>query len=382
MCRLPGNSKGFSLIELALIVGIIGLMAGSALQTYRNYATQKVLLTNQATKKAVSDALARFFYEHKRYPCPGDPSLPPSDPNAGVENCLSSLTGNGCVGGVCRINGARTISGVTSTVLTGTLPSVTMGVTLKSTLDGWGSKLGYAVTETMTQDGNYNDQNGTIGYKVYDKTSGTSTAARNPNVPDSFDPSIGAIGAFELAVVSYGQDQRGAYNYQGKAMKPCTGLGLDIENCNGDSTFMLAPSYFSYVDNAEHFDDAFVISDVQKESDKWQISSTAMSNKTGGKVGVGTSAPSYPLDVNGNILTSEYQSDTYCDQDGNNCFASSQIAGSGMVCDNGLLTGFSNNAADCLRKFDPASVQSASCSTGEYINGFDSNGKPTCGTPP
>lgn len=163
-----GKAAGFSLIELAIVVTIIGLFIASALQTYRIYQQESARGTNFDRKKTIEVALGKFMAVHGRLPCPADPSLAVGTANAGRENCrpnnvaYPTLACNAS-NSLCRINGARYAYPEGTTVVLGTVPTKTgedrvlrggipyasLGLAPRDGYDAWGSMFAYAVTEML-----------------------------------------------------------------------------------------------------------------------------------------------------------------------------------------------------------------------------------------
>ncbi|MDE1151890.1 MAG: hypothetical protein PW788_05065 [Micavibrio sp.] len=287
-------AAGFSLIELSILLLIIGLLSTTALQTYRQYIIDKTNNTTSASLTQAKQSLSNFVFQHGRLPCPADPSLAPDDVHAGIEFCPTG-TAIGCSGfgggnKVCRINGARPTSDSISPftpdpVLTGALPYLTLGITETDAMDGWNNKLSYNVTEYMTRAGSgapgsmsYNDQYGAINIQVYDPVNKAIISGLNPAITGTALPN-----SYLLAVVSHGSDGRGAYNYYGKMTRACaaTGTTRDAENCNGDATFLDRGtgngSVYSLAPGANYYDDAFVISSLPKDNDKWSMGASGTS---------------------------------------------------------------------------------------------------------
>jgi len=385
MKRKIQAEAGFSLIELAIIVGIIGLMVASSMQTYLQYKHTKEVSDTSFHRDNVVAAMERFVYANQRLPCPADPTLTPNDPKAGQENCLTSDSSvNYCEGGVCRRKGYRDTStpldGVKENLIIGTVPYMTLGIGLKDAMDGWGNKMGYAVTQELTEAGKYDLSKGVINIQQYIPTLG----ALSPVFNNTYCPG-NKVGCFSIALWSAGPDRKGAYNYYGTLQQPCTaGTGYDVDNCNSDNTFVLTDGLYSNVKGPTHYDDPFVIDQLSIESDKWAMASAGvMNNKTNGNVGIGTQSPAFPLDVGGNMLLENYYSDQYCNSDTSShyCFDPGIIGGIGINCNGGVMTGVASSKMKCADLLDMTSISPATCGSGMYMKGIDASGNAICQGP-
>ena len=392
--------SGFSLVELAVILAITGLFVATALQSYRTYVHNKAENVTALNRNTVAAALARYVYTHQSLPCPADPSLTPEDPNAGKQNCLDANVAMQntipyCSGAVCREYGYRDTSGnfVHNGFLIGAVPYVALGITLPDTLDGWGNKMTYAVTESMTKSGQYIPDKGVLNVEQYNSLFNDIEKLYSPDCTN-------VLGCWDLVVFSAGPDRKGAYNYEGKQTVSCTpspysGTGLppnvdhgdaqgyDSENCDMDPTFVMPYSLYNPTKGATHYDDPFMIDQLTIQSDNWvlQGASHYMNNKSGGKVGVGTVSPQHMLDVAGNIrVKGNVYSDSYCNPSSGDCFNPKIFAGTtGITCNSGMMTGVKNSLPQCAYYMDPSMISTGTCPTaGTYLRGYNADGTPDC----
>jgi hypothetical protein len=395
MIRDTGKDAGFSLIELAILLTIVSLMAATALQSFREYNVIKTRNDTFSHRDVVEQGLVRFIYNFRRLPCPADPALPPGAALAGFEQCL---TGTGqtavpyCNGKVCRAVGGRYTDEdgdtVKDNILTGAIPYATIGVPLSQTIDGYGSKFGYTVSEYLTRQGSgapgsrsYSDQYGVVGLSSYHQNTGTIEKAFNTDVLNP-DGTTGAADAYMFALVSYGPNRKGGYGYNGQLIAPCSGQGRDITNCDGDSSFLgPGPGLFSYVPGPNYFDDPVVDTSLVLESDKWKYASTTgiRDKNNGNNVGINTATPEVPLHVNGNILVQQYDASNFCDDKGVNCMPIAKLTSEGMSCgENGIMYGAQNNSLLCVDKLSTTTLKPKTCPSKQYVTGFDITGTPIC----
>ncbi|SDF75327.1 prepilin-type N-terminal cleavage/methylation domain-containing protein [Limimonas halophila] len=76
MTRRPDHvaRRGFSLLELAIALAIIGLLAGGTMQLVTAFSAEQRLDVTRQRLKAVEQALVRYASRHGRLPCPRDAS--------------------------------------------------------------------------------------------------------------------------------------------------------------------------------------------------------------------------------------------------------------------------------------------------------------------
>ncbi|MFA5858062.1 MAG: prepilin-type N-terminal cleavage/methylation domain-containing protein [Elusimicrobiota bacterium] len=67
MMNLKKNSKGFTLIELVVVLVIIGILAVIAVPSYRNYTRRAMAAEGNALLGAILSAQKAYFTEANRY---------------------------------------------------------------------------------------------------------------------------------------------------------------------------------------------------------------------------------------------------------------------------------------------------------------------------
>lgn len=423
-----GRQGGFSLLEMSIVIMMMGMMIALAAQYYTIYLRQTKDDVSFENIQYIKSAIAEFYTDRGRYPCPTDPSLPQSDPNYGIEMCpgrnvggvaVPNIAVGACWGQLCRVESERSIDlngdGVDDpqTVLVGAFPIKNMmrdmiadpsdtnpsnGIDMMpvdidfpgtQTLDAWRNKFVYAVTESMTDATTYNNNLGAV------------------TIIDEFDNSlVDPDDSAHYAVVSLGENGRGAYNalgnLVGQSCDPATvpasydpmnpGIvsqnSIEYENCNADSVFVSA---LKNEEQGDGYNDDMVAFETWFANDLWApspVNPIHVYNVNIGNVGVGTDNPVQRLDVSGDIQASEALATEFCNvSTGAGCFDPRVIAGEiaggdGMGCGPGeVMRGIENGAAICIEWFPDTTFSAASCPPGppkQYLVGIRSNGTLIC----
>jgi len=405
-----GTQKGFSLIELAILMAITGLLVASALSTYDSYTKRKAYNSTIEKRNNIQIAFGRFKSEYGRLPCPADPSLPVSHPDAGKENCrpggvaYPTLSPSGCVGH-CRIAGARRQFGTLPSgtyptngvpvppgveydrLLRGVVPYKTLGLALREAYDGWGTMMTYVVTELLASSYllsndqvppygkiKYQERYGAISLLVWDKEDGA-----DESVPYNVDQDTPELDGWPFVVVSHGPDTKGGWTINGTVAVPCSGVGRDIPNCDPESAAFVEPTYMVMVQGPLFYDDPMLMTDYVTEADKWYYTGVKTIQNKGGRVGINTENPAHPLDVAGEMRSEKARVHQYCDTNGEKCFNSSLVGSSlGIDCAHSPMLGIINNGPSCDPKLNLGSITVGNCPPNHYLVGFCADGSKMC----
>jgi type IV pilus assembly protein PilA len=66
--RRKSNQKGFTLIELMIVVAIIGILAAIAIPQFASYRAKAQNKGSQSDVRNISTELNAYFAEHQEYP--------------------------------------------------------------------------------------------------------------------------------------------------------------------------------------------------------------------------------------------------------------------------------------------------------------------------
>jgi len=145
MNRINRMQKGFTLIELMIVVAIIGILAAVAIPQYQDYTVKAKLSKVQSTLAPVKTALALFFQENGSFPASADAwaSFGIASPTLPTEVSALSVA---ATSGAINTTIANVGPGVNGGILTLT-PSQTVGQTAMT----WAPTCDAAITSTVAK---------------------------------------------------------------------------------------------------------------------------------------------------------------------------------------------------------------------------------------
>ncbi len=366
LCR----QRGLTLIEVAIGMIILGILMSGALAIYRVQQHMRAAEVTARNLETVEEALGTFVSRFNRYPIPmafavveGETGYGQSSALAGSCNA-SPPTDNR----ICRSTGAGG-----GNVLIGSLPFHDLNLPADKTVDGYGRRFTYAVTEMMTV-----PETPTVPWvpavcvRRQEMNASGSIVEVDCTAPDN-PPQ-------DIALVSHGRDGQGAWTPEGSAHITCgtDGPRKQDANCDNDGHFLQPRGRFQG-DTAEYNDDVISV-DVLPDSNHWQELTEGIFNRGEHFVGLGVENPGAALDVAGNIKADNLRAIELCERDGDNainCFTPEKIAGQDplMRCgEAGLVSGIDHGQVRCQ-----GLMNSFSCPPDQPLSGINADGSPRCG---
>lgn len=392
------KNKGFSLIEVAILLVIVGLFAVPLAQAYHIWVKQQEYRTTEARQIEILDSINHFVNENGRYPVPASLVAVEGDVAYGAEGNPSPLectnAGWEATDGLCRTD---TASGP---VLIGAVPFQALRLNASSSIDKWHNRILYAVSGNQTDPSLYNaaDTAGAITVRSY-------SVAHAPTI----DVTHGTT--YDVVLISHGRTAMGAYTVAGVQPVPCTAGRVESENCNLTSTFILhvnpqisSARTHATADTPRFYDDLTRAQNFVP-TDQWYRHDPVVTHATtrATRIGINTPAPEERVDVHGNIRADiAIISDAVCGTGGIDCFNPRIIAGTQpeMDCNQNSLPGAEpilriansrvwcgspvNNSGTVLDgdAFQFTTFIPKNClATGELMIGIDASGQPICAVP-
>lgn len=331
---VPGRCDGFSLIEMSIALIIAALFIVPLAAIYQISVKQAISSTNVSRMTEVQETINFFAVNSNRYPRPASLYAAPGDTDYGLEfsGAIDDCAGWPTASGVCR-------SGVGATaVLIGAVPFVDLGMNPDIAHDYWDNKILYAVTETQTAV--YAPGMGQISVQGYsDNVAFTLVTLSTDN---------------DMALVSHGENGRGAYTRSGTALSACT-TGVpspETENCNMNNIFVLR-SYTdalsgdpigmtSLIPGPDYYDD-YVLEQDGVPQDLWlqSLFDSDYALTFASRIGMGTIDPQERMHVVGVVRADDLMTDNVCDNALAGCFNPEIIGGAvpAMDCDQNSING-------------------------------------------
>jgi prepilin-type N-terminal cleavage/methylation domain-containing protein len=132
------SEKGFTLVEMAIVIAIIGVLVGAAFSLINPLSRSMRETGTKAKMERVADALASYAQRHKRLPCPAPPDY---TDNPAAYEMLGAMWSDSSGDPDCVSDFSRQ---------KGIVPYRTLGIAEDDVRDGWGHYFTYAVTGGLT----------------------------------------------------------------------------------------------------------------------------------------------------------------------------------------------------------------------------------------
>jgi len=218
--RLSGQ-RGFTLIEVAMVMLIMALLLGSLLAPLTAQIDQQKITETKKSLAEIREALIGFAIINGRLPCPSDKTTASGSVNAGGIEA-----------------GKEVLSCTTDATNSGVVPWVTLGV---RETDAWGRRFTYRVNSAFATNAPFFSLTSLGTLDVYSTASGAT-----PACPADFSGRIATN--VPAIIISHGKNGFGAYTSQGGAPMSTTGADVsekenaDVESCYMEKEIDLNPS--------------------------------------------------------------------------------------------------------------------------------------------
>lgn len=203
-------SRGFTLLEMSLVILIISLISGVGMSTVQPTLEMTRRSATEEKLNTIEKALSSYREVHGRLPCPSNNSLAESSASFGVE---------GTTPGTCT--GAN-FSDSTKNVAEGGVPFKTLNLPKEFAYDGWGRRIAYSVWLQAT------------GQEGVSSTWFGDILCGNITIRDSSGGSRDTRAIYLL--ISYGANGHGAFKSDGTRYYTGSTNADEWQNCNCNAT--------------------------------------------------------------------------------------------------------------------------------------------------
>lgn len=363
---------GFTLIEMAIVMIVSSIMMLGFMGYYMDYRKAESVRHTKDAVDLLNSSIKQFQLANMRLPCPADPTLAPWDEGFGEEDCEADAIEVATAIGVDRDD-----DGNDDRILIGAVPFKELfdvrdmvPLTMADSIDGWGYKFTYAVTENLTDTETYGKERGAI------------------DVVDEYQNSISESDRnLHYVIVSHGENGLGAYARDGNQSEPCTVLVIpgdvpteiaslinERENCDGDDRFLIGLRR----DTEYARNDDYARAYIAKDTKLWKMTGEGMAANTNvGKVGIYQTAPQEKLDIAKNVRATQIIAQEVCDQSGaaDTCMPVDVLTGtrSTMRCPSGrAVARLANNQIEshCI-DYQPTRPSNMRCPVGQVMTGYN-----------
>ncbi len=207
------HTRAFSVVEIAIVLLISGLLAGMALTFGPKWISFEEQQSSALILSTVEHALDRYRKLNMRLPCPAQLDLELDDPGYGE---AATVLGK-CVTGSPE---ADEIAG--SDVVYGAVPVEELGIAKVLMFDNWGHKILYFVDRRMTRSGAF------LHYPAHHPDVG-DIQIKDQNGALRTDTAI-------YVLISHGENGHGGYRRGGARSSAGITDATELENCDCDST--------------------------------------------------------------------------------------------------------------------------------------------------
>ncbi len=227
----PTLQSGFTLIEMAIVLMIVGLLLGGILVPLSAQMDQRNNSDTQKSLSEIKEAIIGYALANGRLPCPATATIPTGQTNAGI----ALTTGSG--------------STLACSNATGVLPWATLGV---SETDAWGNRYTYRVMSDFADGVGSTTYGGCSPSPIPMLATFGLCSVGNLNVLSAASGGVTIAASVPAVIISHGKNGAGAYTPQGTQL-PRGSNPDELENSDG----ILDNNYVSHLPTAT-FDDLVV----------------------------------------------------------------------------------------------------------------------------
>ena len=135
------NGRGFTLLEMSIVLIIMAVMLGGGISTFLAYVKKEGYQNTEQRLQRIEEMLVKYRRVYNRLPCPADITRAVDTSEYGRE----ALNKGSCTGGVIAANLSS------GNMVSGMVPTKTLGLPDDYAFDSWGRRIRYAVDKRYTE---------------------------------------------------------------------------------------------------------------------------------------------------------------------------------------------------------------------------------------
>jgi len=219
----PARSKGFTLLELSIVLMLIGIVMGMGLVTFSAYLQSSQFNATVKKMDDIEKALLNFVVANNRIPCPSDVTQTVGSTTYGYEAGAGSGSSIGIGTGACTGTAMLPQANFSATngQVEGGIPTRALQLPDSYMYDGWGRAFSFAVDPTATVKGTLPPQ------------AGAAWCGDPLTVLDSTGVARSTQAIY--VIVSHGANGHGAYTSGGAALSASSVNQNEQINCHCDN---------------------------------------------------------------------------------------------------------------------------------------------------
>jgi len=251
---IPRAYRGFTLLELSIVLAIIGIVIGGGLAITIGSLQASQYNATVAEMENIERALLNYSITFNRIPCPSDLTQTQGTTTYGVEAANRGT----CFGGTPSANFQAPSGSVE-----GGIPTRTLQLPDNYMYDGWGRKLRYAVDPTYTA-------SKSLPASVHSLCS--TASAKAITVDDASGAARTTSGLY--AIISHGANGHGAYTSAGVTLNAGSVNANELTNCHCNSSGATTTYQPTYVEMAPTQDPTTTLDnfdDLVTFKEAWQM---------------------------------------------------------------------------------------------------------------
>lgn len=226
--------RGFSLIELAVVMSIVAFLLGSLMYTLSAQVEQRNFDDTRRRLEQARELLLGFAIVNRRLPCPARYVSDVDHSSGGESFCVAAT-------GACVVTTVQPTHGRCSNSYDGYLPAAALGLQLQDALkfavDSWGNRLRYTVSATTWTGGTarFTQQHSSdpaAAWSITTTPADLVVCSRSPTVSTNVvcDANTSVTNQSTLVALVFSTGKNGAL--------PCATCTDEAANTNGNELFV------------------------------------------------------------------------------------------------------------------------------------------------